>query len=372
MRTTSKSSLWAAVLVLSGAAALASACSSSSDDRTGGTAGAGNTTSGSAGQTGSTGGTTGNGTAGSSPIAGSSSTGGSGATCDGSKMCCPTTNCACPFPQGDGTTNPIANADDGKATFTTAGVSKAMGHWDFSHDASGGMVTPTTNPPLPVAGGANSTMDALHVTGMNLTGWGAALAAELSNGCPFDASKYGGFTFWAKGTSTVAEGANKLLVLVGMPEFLPKPAGFCDGAATTPADPACYSRHRATIELTADWKQYTIAWTDLQAPSYYTTGPAFDANRITDIVFNASGPAPMTTPAASFDFWIDELAFVAPGTPSTIGGGSGGSGAGGASGGGAGGAAAGGTGGAAAGGTAGAAAGGTGGAAAGGGGTGGA
>jgi hypothetical protein len=212
----------------------------------------------------------------------------------------------------------------------TAGVAKAAGRWDFSHDASTGVTVPAGNPVVPADGG--ETGKAIHVTGTNLTGWGAALAALVQGGCPFDASGYGGITFWAKGTSTVAEGTNKLLVLVGNPEDLPKPGGFCDGAATNPPDPACYSRHRVTIDLTADWKQYTIAWADLMPPSYYTSGDAFGSNRITDVVFNASGPAPMTTPAASFDFWIDELSFVPVGTPSTIGGGAGGASAGGASG----------------------------------------
>jgi hypothetical protein len=275
-------------------------------------------------------------------------------------MCCPTLKCTCPYPQGDGTTDLISNTDDGKNTFTTANVMKALGHWDFSRDTSMGMTTPTANPILPTANtmmsSADMSTDALHVTGTNLTGWGAALAAEVNNGCPFDASKYGGITFFAKGTSDVAEGMNKLLVLVGNPEDLPKSAGgFCDDAAV-PVDPACYARHRVTIDLTSDWKQYTIAWADLQPPSYFTTGAAFGSNRVTDVVFNASGPFPAVTPAATFDWWIDDLSFVPPGTPSTV---SGGSSSGGASSGAAGassssGGAAAGTGGAAAAGTGGA------------------
>jgi hypothetical protein len=333
MRTSSKSSFWAVAVLLSGAAAFGSACGGSgSDNRTGDT---------------STGGT-GN-VAGSSSVAGTSSSTGGAATCDSSAMCCPTLKCTCPYPQGDGTTDLISNADDGKNTFTTANVMKALGHWDFSRDASMGVTTPPANPILPVAMGANNTTDAYHVTGMNLTGWGAALAAEVNNGCPFDASKYGGITFYAKGTSTVAEGTNKLLVLVGNPEDLPKSAGgFCDDAAV-PVDPACYARHRVTIDLTADWKQYTIVWSDLQPPSYFTTGAAFGSNRVTDVVFNASGPLPAVTPAASFDWWIDELSFVPPGTASTVSGGSSGgatSSAGGAAAAGTGGAAAAGTGGA--------------------------
>jgi len=153
---------------------------------------------------------------------------------------------------------------------------------------------------------------------MNLTGWGAAIAAEVSNGCPFDASKYGGITFWAKGTSSVFEGPNRLMVAVGNPEDIPSElGGFCNDTVMPP-DPSCYARHRIIITLTPDWKQYTIAWTDLMPPSYYMTGAAFGANRVRDIVFNASGPSKPTDPATSFDFWVDELSFTAPGTPGNI------------------------------------------------------
>jgi hypothetical protein len=236
--------------------------------------------------------------------------------------------------------------------FKTATVMTASGYWDWSNDASmGSTVMPATTATLMAAApGANGTTKSLHVSGAMHTGWGAALAAELSNGCPFDASKYGGISFWAKGTSTVFEGANKLLVLVGMPEFIPtENGGFCNDTVM-PADPNCYARHRVLIDLAADWKQYTIVWADLAPPTYLANGPMFNPNRVRDIVFNASGPSgDATKMPATFDFYVDELKFVAPGTPSTVGGGSGGAtGAGGASTAGAGGASA-GAGGAAAG-----------------------
>jgi hypothetical protein len=220
----------------------------------------------------------------------------------------------------------IADMESGSTMFKTATVMTASGYWDWSNDGTG-MVTPASTATLMTsAPGANGTAMGLHVTATGHTGWGAALAAELSNGCPFDASAYGGISFWAKGTSTVLEGTNKLLVLVGMPEFIPtENGGFCNDSATLmPPDPNCYARHRVLIDLAPDWKQYTIAWTDLAAPTYLVGGPAFNPNRIRDIVFNASGPSPAMTPVASFDFSVDELKFVPVGTVGTVGGGAGG------------------------------------------------
>ncbi|HEX3776334.1 MAG TPA: hypothetical protein VHV51_17800 [Polyangiaceae bacterium] len=330
MRTSSsKSSFWAVAVLLSSAAALATACGSSGDDsRNNATGGSGNATS-SAGNGTTTGGS-GTAVGGTTGIAGTTGTAGSSAmTCDPSQTCCPTATCKCPYPQGDGTTDVIDNMEDGMSKFKTASLMTAAGYWDLSKGADMGTVLGLTGAATdtttiaPVDGGANGTMKSMHFMGSNLTAWGAALAAELANGCPFDASKYGGITFYAKGTSTVFEGTNKLLVLVGNPEYIPtENGGFCNDTAV-PADPACYARHRVTISLTADWTKYTINWSDLQPPSYYTTGHAFGPDRIRDIVFNASGPSDVTgmppgTPA-TFDVYVDELAFVPMGTPSNLG-----------------------------------------------------
>ena len=301
-------------MLLSGAAVFSAACGGSGgSDRGSSTAGAPSNTAGA-----STGGASGAG-----PVGTAGAGGGSTAACDPTMGCCPTLKCKCPYPAGAATNMVIDDLEDGMlAGWKTATVMTASGLWDFSKDLSAGTIMPAGTPALSSAlvAGANGTAKALHVTGTNLTGWGASLAAEVAGGCPFDASAYGGISFYAKGTSAVVEGANKLLILVGMPEFEPKSmgVGFCDDLAM-PADPNCYAAHRVLIDLTPDWKQYKIAWSDLHAPTYLTGGPAFNPNRIRTVVFNASGPTPAMAPATSFDFSVDELQFVAPGTMGNVG-----------------------------------------------------
>lgn len=247
---------------------------------------------------------------------GGSGSAGGGNGCDSSKTCCATSRCGCPYPAGDGVSNVISDLDDWKTTFSTAGNTAAKGYWDLSKDASQGTISPNgTATLMSVTGGANGTSNALHVTGSNLTGWGASLAAIVGNGCPFDASKYGGFSFYAKGTSSVLEGKDKLLVLVGNPDYIPNAnGGFCD-EASNPA--RCYARHRVLIALTGVWKQYVIAWEDLQ-PAPYGDPLPFGANRVRDIVFSAPGPAKPTDAATGFDIWIDQLAFVPMGTKGNL------------------------------------------------------
>ena len=331
MRYSSKSGFWAVAVLLAGAAAFGSACGGSGSSDRGG-----------AGATATPGGATG--TAGSPVTPGGGSTGfsASPATGGGSASCTPTGSgtamCSCPFPAGAVANTMIDDFEDGAVKFKPATVMTASGYWDWSNDMTGTVMpasTATLAMGIDATTGAAGTTKSLHVSGAMHTNWGAALAAELNNGCPFDASAYGGISFWAKGTSTVFEGANKLLILVGMPEFAPKAnGGLCDDTAV-PADPNCYARHRVLIDLAPAWKQYTIIWTDLAPPSYLPNGPAFNQNRIRDIVFNASGPsnAMPVLPPATFDFSVDEIKFVAPGTPSSLvpGGSGGATGAGGAS-----------------------------------------
>jgi hypothetical protein len=326
MRYSSKSGFWAVAVLLSGAAAFGSACGGSGSRNDSPPSGAGATGVPGAGATGVPGaGATGVPGGGATGFAGTSSgTGGGGAACDPATMCCTSAKCPCPYPAGAAANMTIADMEASSTMFKTATVMTANGYWDWSNDGTG-MVTPASTATLMTsAPGANGTGMALHVTATGHTGWGAALAAELSNGCPFDASAYGGISFYAKGTSTVLEGMNKLLVLVGMPEFIPtENGGFCNDTVMPP-DMNCYARHRVQIDLTPDWKQYTIAWKDLAPPTYLVGGPMFNPNRIRDIVFNASGPSPAMTPAATFDFSVDELKFVPVGTMGTVGGGAGG------------------------------------------------
>src|SRR5882724_4736187 len=218
MRYSSKSGFWAVAVLLAGAAAFGSACGGSGGTNRNNTppagAGASNLPAG--------GGATG--TAGGSALPGGGATGfagtgmgGGSAACDSTVMCCKTTACPCPYPAGAAANTKIDDFEDGATKFNTAtALMTATGYWDWSNDATG-MVMPASTATLmtgvDATTGAAGTMKSLHVSGAMHTGWGAALAAELSNGCPFDASAYGGVSFWVKGTSSVYEGANKLLVL---------------------------------------------------------------------------------------------------------------------------------------------------------------
>jgi len=196
---------------------------------------------------------------------------------------------------------------------------------------------------------------ALHVTGKAVMGWGASLAAFLNGATgAFDASDYGGVAFYIKGTTSVAEGMHKVLVLARMPDVLPGPGSCC---SDTVKGSECYSAHRVTIDVPAEWTEVKIAWADFKGPAWGLGATlAFNANRVRDINFSFNHDA-MLGPVAGtdFDVWIDGLRFLSKDEMGNVtGGGSGGSNAGGTGGSGAGtGGASGGTAGGGAGGTAG-------------------
>jgi hypothetical protein len=226
--------------------------------------------------------------------------------------------------KGDGMNKVIDDIDDTNTMFATAGV--GMGSWDFSKDANpSSMITPAGTAMLvPVEGGQSGT--ALHVQGTGLAGWGASLAAFLNGPTSaFDGSDYDGVAFYIKGTSAVLEGANKVMVQARMPDVLLGPGSCCDDKV---AGKECYSGHRVVIDITAEWQEVKIEWTQFKGPTWGLGSTlAFNPNRIRDINLSFNHDATMASaPPASFDVWVDSVRFLAKGEKGNIGGGTGGTG----------------------------------------------
>jgi hypothetical protein len=276
-----------------------------------------------------TAGTSPTGTAGTSPTgtAGTSPTGTAGTGTGGGGACVPLMG-----KKGDGTNQVIDDIDDTNIMFATAGI--GTGSWDFSKDTSPtGMITPAgTAMLMPVAGGESGS--ALHVQGTGLAGWGASLAAFLNGPTSaFDGSDYDGIAFYIKGTTSVLEGANKVMVQARMPDVLLGPGSCCDDKV---AGKECYSGHRVVIDITAEWQEVKIEWTSFKGPTWGLGSTlAFNPNRIRDINLSFNHDAAMASaPPATFDVWVDSVRFLAKGEKGNIGtgGGTGGSGGGGAGG----------------------------------------
>lgn len=177
-------------------------------------------------------------------------------------------------------------------------------YWSKSNDATPGAVQ--TPAGAFVAEMLPDGHYGVHTTGSGFTNWGAGVAVNLAAAkkC-FDLTKYTGVKFRAKGPAT-------LTVAAQVPGVVPTTSGG------TCAD-NCYDSHKATVNVGAEWAEYTIPWTQFKQAGWGT--PAEFAGSAVNLLDFQAGPG------VTFDFWVDEVAFSdAPPTMGT-GGATGGGGA---------------------------------------------
>ncbi len=206
-----------------------------------------------------------------------------------------------PFPVSDGSAMPIDDLEDGNLDVPKA--DSRSSRWFFQTDGS---MTGTSQPAaaalIPVDGGANGTTKAFHLAGDLFTTWGVVLGTGLNDAlglnCPYDASAYGGISFYAKGSGQIRFAVAESAIY---PTSL---GGTC--VSPTPADADCFNAHGKLITLTADWTQYEIPWSEL-AQGNWGVRAAFDPKTIMLIEFAA------TNEQQPFDFWVDELQFLEAG-----------------------------------------------------------
>jgi Glycosyl hydrolase family 45 len=196
----------------------------------------------------------------------------------------------------------IDNMDDGDRLIIVA--SGRQGPWHtFSEPAGGNLQPPVGNGFLPMSGGANNTSHAVRVTGSGYQFGGVGFDLNNANSTPehmssqpYNASAFTGMTFWAKGSGT-------LRIEFPQRSFVPTDrGGSCTGS--------CWNVYGATTPtLTGSWQQITISWSGMQREQGGTS-PAFNPAELMGVAFKAG---------ASFDFWIDEVAFTRSGSTGTAG-----------------------------------------------------
>src|SRR6266496_1082265 len=303
--------LLAAGLVLS----LSQACNHAGGNGSTGTAGTGSTGTGNgSGQAG-----TGSGNAGTSGGAGSSGSTGTAGTTTGTGN-----NVGTAGTNGDaGTVGTTGGAGTGTTGGGGSGTSLEMidnledndrqiiaasgrqGPWHSFNDTNAGNIQPPLGTGfVAAAGGANNTAYAVHTTGSGFQFGGVGF--DLNNATPtpesmssmaYNASAFSGLSFWAKGSGT-------LRVEFAMRSFVPTDRG---GSCTS----NCWNVYGAnTPTLTSNWTQITIPWAGMQREQGGTS-PAFNASELMGVSFKGPG---------TFDFWIDEVAFVRTGGGSGSGG----------------------------------------------------
>jgi endoglucanase len=164
------------------------------------------------------------------------------------------------------------------------------GYWYTSLDSEGSTIEPGGNFKMDAPGHAGSKQ-AAHMHGkMAASGFSvyASMGFALTNpNGPYDASKYAGISFWAKGPAHVR---------LKVPDVYTAPGGgFCKD---------CYNDFGIELALTAEWQRYTIpfAWLS-QQPGWGDPRPEVASNAIYALQWQVGSRG------RSYDVWVDDISF---------------------------------------------------------------
>jgi hypothetical protein len=162
----------------------------------------------------------------------------------------------------------------------------STGEWYASKDDSNGTFALTFEA---LAEPRGVSLAALHAVGAHNTTWGAAPGIDWL-GCVFDASRYVGVHFWARGVGQIR-------LASAVPAVVPQSFG---GSCTREAAGGCWDSHQTTVALSADWQEHFIPFDTLKQMGWGVDAGPFDPSQMFNLEFQ-------TQMGTAFDFWVDDL-----------------------------------------------------------------
>lgn len=165
------------------------------------------------------------------------------------------------------------------------------GYWYTSLDAEGSVMEPSGEFKMGSPGRAGSKY-AAHMHG-EMAPAGDSVYASMGFGIadpkgPYDASRYAGISFWAKGPAHIR---------FKIPDAYTSPGGGnCQD---------CYNDFGIELALTADWERYTIPFEWLsQQPGWGDPRPEVAVSELFDVQWQFGSRG------RKFDVWIDDVEFI--------------------------------------------------------------
>ena len=183
-----------------------------------------------------------------------------------------------------------------------SGIGKACGRLGFWYTYNDGTTGATQTPsagtsflPETIPGGRGTSTKAAHTSGSGFTTWGAGMAFDLNNAGgtatkgTYSAAGFSGITFYAKASASLP-----LRVNVSTSSTDPV-GGICSGAK-------CNDHFGSSITLSTAWTAYTLTFKDIKQQGWGTPA-TFDATKLVGLQFQVDK-------GTTFDFWVDDVAFV--------------------------------------------------------------
>jgi hypothetical protein len=133
-----------------------------------------------------------------------------------------------------------------------------------------------------------------HFAGGGFSSWGANWTALLRAqpggvAVPYDATSYGGISFWAAASPNLA-----------VPFSLPVGVTTMDVAWNGGISARMDDYYRSTVSLDHAWRRYEIRFSDLAQPSSADPQVALRLDQLVGLIF---------WPVEDFDFWLDDVRF---------------------------------------------------------------
>ena len=182
-------------------------------------------------------------------------------------------------------------------------TSGRMGGWyTFNDESPTGTQMPPGSGFTATAGGADGSAFAAATSGSGFKVWGAGMGFDLNNPAAvgmtgprgqYDASRFTGIVFKAKGNAPITVS----LEVVGV-----TPAdrgGTC--VPSTKMGEECDDLHGTLVDLTSDWKEYTVEFGKLRQGGWGKKVP-FAATDVTAVLFQVNKDV-------SFDIAVDDVRF---------------------------------------------------------------
>ncbi len=189
----------------------------------------------------------------------------------------------------------VDDLEDGNTKVSEASEHEGrQGVWFISIDKAGTVIDPAGG--IMVAqDGADGTKHSAMVKGKLGGGknhWAAMALSLKEPRAAFDASRYQGISFWAK---KGAAGAGS--VRVKFPDAGTDPLG---GSCKD-----CYNDFGANVELTSEWKQYTLRFSDLKQESGWGDQVAkFSPDKLYGLEWGITSGGP------DYELWVDQVQFL--------------------------------------------------------------
>ncbi len=176
------------------------------------------------------------------------------------------------------------------------------GIWHLDNDGTKGTVQTPLGGFIPVEGGPDDSKKCAHTTGKGFSEWGAELNVNLNTPDypgikkieykPYDASKYDGIIFMAKGKCDVR------LNLTTVPIVPTYYGGTCNDK-----NESCFDAHgkQFSIDNPDEWQEYIMYFSEIKQNGWGLKAD-FDPSLIMALQF-------FFAPNTEFDFWVDNISF---------------------------------------------------------------